>query len=311
MQSLLRVNFALCRDRLGAPCGERRPARLLRDMSVAHGTIASMTSIDESLLLKTAAEYGVPGPVARELMARTRPCLYLVPHEQVPAALREDARPAARTGGLPALPDGVDLPEPREPLVLSVDCAALPPDVLDIELPADGDLLLFTEIEYPPESSVVLHVPAGAATTERSATYESNESNGEAGQVRVYEPRTLYPVPGLTLDGDGEAGPRTRAFLDEDGANDGANDGAEDALESFEEAVLDMAFGGQRPGVCVQLGGFSDSWDMAPDVGELVLFVQLAGQAIDYNVFTMNLIVGTREDIAARRFAGLQYDQQC
>ncbi|MCX5601481.1 DUF1963 domain-containing protein [Streptomyces phaeochromogenes] len=279
-----------------------------------------MTSIDESLLLKTAAEYGVPGPVARELMARTRPCLYLVPHEQVPAALREDARPAARTGGLPALPDGVDLPEPREPLVLSVDCAALPPDVLDIELPADGDLLLFTEIEYPPESSVVLHVRAGARTTERSATYESkesNESNGEAGHVRVYEPRTLYPVPGLTLDGDGEAGPRTRAFLDEDRADEGANDGAgaqdgaEDALDSFEEAVLDMAFGGQRPGVCVQLGGFSDSWDMAPDVGELVLLAQLAGQAIDYNVFTMNLIVGTREDIAARRFAGLQYDQQC
>lgn len=317
MQSLLRVNFALCRDRLGAPCGERRPARLLRDMSVARGTIASMTSIDESLLLKTAAEYGVPGPVARELMARTRPCLYLVPHEQVPAALREDARPAARTGGLPALPDGVDWPEPRNPLVLSVDCAALPHDVLDIELPADGHLLLFTEIEYPPESSVVLHVRAGARTTERSATYESNESNGEAGQVRVYEPRTLYPVPGLTLDGDGEAGPRTRAFLDEDRADEGANDGAgaqdgaEDALDSFEEAVLDMAFGGQRPGVCVQLGGFSDSWDMAPDVGELVLFVQLAGQAIDYNVFTMNLIVGTREDIAARRFAGLQYDQQC
>ncbi|MFD9188187.1 DUF1963 domain-containing protein [Streptomyces phaeochromogenes] len=231
-----------------------------------------------------------------------------MPHEQVPAALREDARPAGRTGGLPALPDGVDWPEPREPLVLSVDCAALPQDVLDIELPADGHLLLFTEIEYPPESSVVLHVRAGARTTERSATYEFN---GEAGQVRVYEPRTLYPVPGLTLDSDGEVGPRTRAFLDDDGGEDGANDGAEDALDSFEEAVLDMAFGGQRPGVCVQLGGFSDSWDMAPDVGELVLFAQLAGQAIDYNVFTMNLIVGTRGDIAARRFAGLQYDQQC
>ncbi|MEU9780904.1 DUF1963 domain-containing protein [Streptomyces phaeochromogenes] len=274
-----------------------------------------MTSIDETLVLETAAKYGVPGPVAQELMARTRPCLYLVPYEQVPASRQENVRPAARTGGLPALPDGVDWPEPRNPLVLSVDCAALPHDVLDIKLPADGHLLLFTEIEYPPESSVVLHVPAGAATTECSATYESNESNGEAGEVRVYEPRTLYPVPGLTLDSDGEVGPRTRAFLDDegadDGAEDGANDGAEDALDSFEEAVLDMAFGGPRPGVCVQLGGFSDSWDMAPDVGELVLFAQLAGQAIDYNVFTMNLIVGTREDIAARRFAGLEYDQQC
>ncbi|MEU5296975.1 DUF1963 domain-containing protein [Streptomyces umbrinus] len=279
-----------------------------------------MTSIDEPLVLETAAKYGVPVPVAQELLARTRPCLYLVPYEQLPASRRENARPAARTGGLPALPDGLDWPEPRNPLVLSVDCAALPHDALDIELPADGHLLLFTEIEYPPESSVVLHIPAGTHTTERSATYDLN---GETEQVRVYEPRTLYPVPGLTLDGDGEAGPRTRTFLDAEGAEDRAEDraeykvenmadvGAEDALDSFEAAVLDMAFGGPRPGVCVQLGGFSDSWDMAPDVDGLVLFAQMAGQAIDYNVFTMNLIVGTREDIAARRYTGLQYDQQC
>ncbi|MCZ4514372.1 DUF1963 domain-containing protein [Streptomyces sp. ActVer] len=259
-----------------------------------------MTSIDEPLLLETAAKHGVPAPVAQELMARTRPCLYLVPHDEVPVSRRENARPAARTGGLPALPDGTDWPEPRNPLVLSIACAALPHDALDIELPADGHLLLFTEIEYPPESSVVLHIPAGARTTEGSATYELN---GETEQVRVYEPRTLYPVLGLTLDGDEEGGPQTRAFLDEDGA--------EEALDGFEEAVLDMAFGGQRPGVCVQLGGFSDSWDMAPDVDGLVLFAQMAGQAIDYNVCTMNLIVGTQEDIAARRYADLQYDQQC
>ncbi len=270
------------------------------DLSVAHGTIAAMTSIEEQLLLRTAAEYGVPGPVAQELMARTRPCLYLVPHEEVPASRRGNARPAARTGGLPALPDGVDWPEPRKPLVLSVDCAALPHDVLDIELPADGHLLLFTEIEYPPDSSVVLHIPAGARTTERSATYEFN---GEAEQVRVYEPRTLYPMAGLTLDSDWEEGPQTRAFL--------AEDGAEDTLDGFEEAVLDMAFGGHRPRVCVQIGGYSDPWDMAPDEGDLVIFAQMAGQAIDYNVFTMNLIVGTREDIAARRYSSLQYDQQC
>jgi hypothetical protein len=36
----------------------------------------------------------------------------------------------------------------------------------------------------------------------------------------------------------------------------------------------------------------------------------MAGQAIDHNVFTMNLIVGTREDIGARRYAGLRYEQQ-
>ncbi|MFD4553217.1 DUF1963 domain-containing protein [Streptomyces sp. NPDC058469] len=259
-----------------------------------------MTSIDERLLLEAAAKHGVPGPVVRELMVRSRSCLYLVPYDEVPESRRENARPAARTGGLPALPDGVNWPDGREPLVLSVDCAALPHGVLDIELPADGHLLLFTEIEYPPESSAVLHIPAGVRTTERSATYELN---GEAVESRVYEPRTLYPVSGLTFDGEWEGGPQTSAFLD--------GEGDEDALDGFEEAVLDLAFGGRRPGVCVRIGGFSDPWDMAPDEGDLVLLAQLAGQAIDYDVFTMNLIVGTREDIAARRYAGLQYEQQC
>ncbi|MFD9001444.1 DUF1963 domain-containing protein [Streptomyces sp. NPDC059582] len=259
-----------------------------------------MTAIDERFVHETAAKYGVPGPVAQELMARSRPCLYLVPYEQVPPSQRRNARAAARTGGLPALPDGMDWPEGREPLVLSVDCAALPHDDLGIELPADGHLLVFTEIEYPPESSVVLHIPAGARTTERAATYDSD---GEAMRIRVYEPRTLYPVAGLTLDSDWQEAPQTRAFLD--------GDGDEEALDSFEEAVLDAAAGGHRPGVCVQIGGFSDPWDMAPDGGDLVLFAQMAGQAIDYDVFTMNLIVGTREDIAARRYVGLRYEQQC
>ena len=271
-------------------------------MSVAHGTIPGMTSIDEALLLETAAKHGVPEPVVRELMARARPCLYLVPYEEVPESRRENVRPAARTGGLPALPDGVEWPDGREPLVLSVDCAALPHGVLDIELPADGHLLLFTEIEYPPERSVVLHIPAGVHTTERPASYELG---GEVGEIRVYEPRTLHPVAGLTFDGEWEGGPRISAFLDGDG------DGGQDALDGFEEAVGDLAFGGPRPGVRVQIGGFSDPWDMAPDTDGLVLFAQLAGQAIDYNVFTMNLIVGTREDIAARDYTGLRYEQQC
>lgn len=259
-----------------------------------------MTSIDERLVHETAAKYGVPGPVAQELLDRSRPCLYLVPYEEVPPSQREGARPAARTGGLPALPDGTDWPERSAPLVLSIDCGALPQGVLDIELPADGHLLFFNEIEYPPDSSVVLHVPAGTHTTERAATYEFD---GETMQTKVYEPRVLYPVAGLTVDEDWAESPATSAFLDDGGD--------EEALDGFQRDVLDLAFGGTRPGVCVQIGGFSDSWDMAPDTGDLVLLAQLAGQAIDYNVFTMNLIVGTRDDITARKYARLQYEQQC
>lgn len=259
-----------------------------------------MTAVDARLIHETAAKHGVPGSVAEELLLRSRPCIHLVPYDEVPASLRERTRPAARTGGLPALPEGADWPDGREPLILSVDCAALPREVLDIELPADGHLLFFSDIEYPPDSSAVLHVPAGTPTTEHPGTYESD---GESVRVRAYEPRTLYPVVGLTLGEDWRDAPRTAAFA--------RGDGHDDILDGFEEDLLEAASGGTRPGVCVQLGGFSDPWDMAPDTDGLVLFAQMAGQAIDYEVFTLNLIVGIREDIAARRYADLRYEQQC
>ncbi|MFE2420730.1 hypothetical protein [Streptomyces hokutonensis] len=57
-----------------------------------------MTSIDGRIVLETAAEYGVPGPVARELTARARLCPYLLEHKEVSVSQRESARPAARTG---------------------------------------------------------------------------------------------------------------------------------------------------------------------------------------------------------------------
>ncbi len=63
-----------------------------------------MTSIDGPLFLETAAKHGVPASVVRELTARTRPRLSLVRHGELPEPSRENARPAARTGGLPALP---------------------------------------------------------------------------------------------------------------------------------------------------------------------------------------------------------------
>lgn len=52
--------------------------------------------------------------------------------------------------------------------MLSVDCAALPRDVRDIELPADGHLLFFSDIEYPPDSSAVLHLVRNWRTADGS-----------------------------------------------------------------------------------------------------------------------------------------------
>ncbi|WP_458248486.1 DUF1963 domain-containing protein [Streptomyces sp. MAI_2237] len=258
------------------------------------------TSTVEQLVLRTAEAHGLPGPVAQELLAGSRPCLHLVPFGNLTPAQQEGARPAARTGGLPSLPDGVDWPEGREPLLLTVDCAALPHDVLDIELPPDGELLFFVEIEYEPESSAVLHVPAGMPTTERSASYELD---GEPEQVTVYQPNVLYPVPGLTTGPDWHDAPAASAFLE------GRAD-QYDILDKFEDAVRDVTAGGASHGVSVQLGGFSSPWQSAPDEGDLVLLAQIHGQSIDYNVYTQTLIVGTREDIAERRYEGLEFEQQ-
>jgi hypothetical protein len=257
-------------------------------------------SIVEELVLRTAARHGVPGSVAQELITGSRPCLHLVAFHGLTLAQQEEARPAARTGGLPFLPDGVDWPDGRNPLVLTVDCAALPREALDIELPSDGSLLFFTQIEYEPESSVVLHIPAGVRTTERSATYELD---GELEQVKVYQPDVLYPVPGLTVSPDWRDSPATSAFLDRGADRD-------DILDDFEDAVRSAAAGGASHGVAVQLGGFSSPWQSAPDEDDLVLLAQIHGQSIDRDVYTQTLIVGTHEDIAERRYEALEFEQQ-
>lgn len=263
--------------------------------------IADMTTaIVQELVLRTAEQRGVPEAVAQELLADSRPCLHLVPFEGLTPAQQQQARPAARTGGLPCLPDGVDWPDGRQPLVLTIDCAALPREALDIELPPDGSLLFFAAIEYEPESSAVLHVPAGLRTTQRSAAYELD---GEPEQVRVYQEDVLYPVPGLTVSPDWRDAPATSAFLDSGADHD-------DILDDFEDSVRDAAAGGASHGVAVQLGGFSRPWQSAPDEGDLVLLAQIHGQSIDRHVYTQTLIVGTREDIAARRYEALEFEQQ-
>ncbi|MFE1796022.1 DUF1963 domain-containing protein [Streptomyces sp. NPDC059517] len=253
------------------------------------------------LVVRMAERHNVPGPVAQEMLTGSRPCLHLVPFQDLTPAQQKETRPAARTGGLPALPDGIDWPDGREPLVLTVDCAALPQGVLDIELPPEGSLLFFTDIEYEPESSVVLHVPAGARTTERTAPNELIE--GESWQPTVYEPGVLYAVPGLTVAPDWRNAPATSAF------RDGGAD-RDDALDRFEDAVRKAAAGGAAHGVSVQLGGFSRPWQSAPDEGDLVLLAQIHGQSIDLDVYTQTLIVGTRENISRRRYANLEFEQQ-
>ncbi|MFG2475026.1 DUF1963 domain-containing protein [Streptomyces fagopyri] len=258
-----------------------------------------MAFIDEHTLTELAEEHGVPGDVARELATLLRPCVFLVKYEDLPERGRADLRQAGRTGGLPSLPEGVDWPEGAGPFVLGVDCAALPRDHLDIELPPDGQLLFFTTFKYEPDDSVVLHVPAGAATVERPPPEGLDDQEATA-----YEPRPLYALPGLTIDHDWYNSPAVEAF-------EGARAEDDEALDCFVEAVVNSVHGGPSPHSVAQIGGFSDQWQVAPDQDGLVLLAQISGNGVDHRLFTLNLMVGIREDIAAGRWENLLHVQQC
>ncbi len=126
-----------------------------------------MAHIAERVVADLAEEHGVPADVARELTGLLRPCVLLVRQQDLPEDAGEPVLPAGRPGGLPASPEDVEWPDGAGPFALTVDCAALPASWLDIGLPPDGHLLLFTTFKYEPENAAVLHVPAGVPTAER------------------------------------------------------------------------------------------------------------------------------------------------
>lgn len=263
------------------------------------GRIAGVTFLDEGIIARLAEDHGVPADVVRELTGLLRPCVFLVPHEDLPESTRLDARPAGRMGGLPSLPESIEWPAGAEPFVLSVDCAALPRDFIDIELPLDGQLLFFTTFKYEPEQSAVVHVSAGVETVEHPLPEDVDDQEAVA-----YEPRTLYPLPGLTLDHDWCRAPATTAFKDGGADHD-------EVAERFVEAVVHSVQDGSPSNPAVQIGGCSNQWQVPPDRNGYVLLAQIAGNGLDHNLFTLNLIVGTREDITAGRWESLRYEQQC
>ncbi|MEV5605288.1 DUF1963 domain-containing protein [Streptomyces sp. NPDC052299] len=82
-----------------------------------------------------------------------------------------DGVPVGHIGGLPRLPVGMEWPSAENiplPLLLSVDCAALP-GVDGFDLPADGTLLFFVHQQLDHEDrsgryARVVHVPDGTET---------------------------------------------------------------------------------------------------------------------------------------------------
>lgn len=247
----------------------------------------TVTLVDEHVIARLAEEHGVPLDVAQELSGLLRPSVLLVRREDVPGD-EIPARPAGRSGGLPSLPEDVEWPVGAGPFALTVDCAALPAGWLDIDLPPDGNLLFFTSFRYEPERAAVLHVPAGVPTTERVPPADMDDQ-----EVVPYEPHALYAVAGLTIDHDWDSA------LDHD-----------DVLEDFVKAVVHSIHKGPAPHAVAQIGGFSDQWQVPPDQDGLVLLAQIAANGVDHSLFTLNLAVGTRADIAAGRWEKLEWEQQ-
>ncbi|WP_329101625.1 DUF1963 domain-containing protein [Micromonospora sp. NBC_01699] len=103
-----------------------------------------------------ALERSIPVADVERWMELARPCALLTEDGDGPVV--------GRFGGPTMLP--ADAEAPRFPLLVTIDCAALPADVTDLPLPSDGRLLFFG---YPESNGMgeVRYVPAGAAVVER------------------------------------------------------------------------------------------------------------------------------------------------
>ncbi|MBO0652978.1 DUF1963 domain-containing protein [Streptomyces triculaminicus] len=136
-------------------------------------------SFADAATLHDLARAHLPADAAERWIAGLRPAARLR------AASGSDPV-VGRLGGLPRLPDDVEWPvwDGHGPLafVASLDCAALPSDALDIELPADGTLNFFyfdgqiddgDALVNPGEPETlagarIIYVPAGTPTAERA-----------------------------------------------------------------------------------------------------------------------------------------------
>ena len=129
---------------------------------------------------------------------------------------------AGQYGGHPHLPPDAEW-DGLSDFVASIDCAALPQDVLDIPLPRDGNLLFFAEKRYWHNEDVyqVIHVPAGAATSERlpPENDENPEDWAEEASDPYTEPYPLYARLSWSLPSDADealsaAGPENEEIFE-------------------------------------------------------------------------------------------------
>ncbi|NRQ30880.1 hypothetical protein HII36_03375 [Nonomuraea sp. NN258] len=246
-----------------------------------------MNSRVREAVLDAGRALALPESVTEAFIRLLRPCVYLSPFGELPEELKKDARPAARALGVPHLPEDVDVPSYR-PHVVTIDCAALPAGVLDIDFPADGHLIVLAEITDDPEDGVVIHLPPGTETVERHS------------QQTSHEPFPLYAVPGLTR-------PVDLRWAQVAEAADYAGGDAERAR--LVTKLIDAI--GEVPDVRwrydIQLGGYSRAFHNPVEGRGRTLFLSIP-ESTDFGDGCITLVSGTPEQIAARRYDELEFD---
>jgi hypothetical protein len=241
-------------------------------------------------VLDAGRALAVPEPVTEAFISLLRPCVYLCPYDELPQELKKDARPAARALGIPHLPEDMEVP-PYLPHVVTIDCAAIPTGVLDIDFPADGHLIIIAEITDYPGEGVIIHLPAGTETVERHS------------QPKSHEPFPLYAAPGTTK-------PARLHWSQIAEAADYAEGDAERArlvttlIDKIEE-IPDV-----RWKYDIQLGGYSRAWHNPVEDRGNALFLSIPESTV-FGDGCITLISGTREQIAERRYDELDFDVEC
>jgi Domain of unknown function (DUF1963) len=253
-----------------------------------------------------ALERDIPSSDVDRWMALARPCALLTGGGDGPVV--------GRFGGPVMLP--ADAGDPRFPLIATIDCAALPPDVTDLQLPPDGRLLLFAFPESDGNDASmgdVVYVPAGATVGERAkyppdypldyyaGVYQelpegelhltADVSLPSAGTVELAEPPWSAP-----LDGHPHSEELAEVWTDQwagaplliGGYGTDFNGG--DAVEAAVHFALEAAKAGRRAG----------PGRTSPHAGDWVLLAECnvsrpgAGAAIFWAI--------QRDDLTARRF---------
>ncbi|MET8469016.1 hypothetical protein ABZY90_00540 [Streptomyces sp. NPDC006422] len=245
-------------------------------------------------VLDAGRALGLPDPVTQAFIRLLRPCVHLCAYDMVPEGRRRDARPVGRVSGPALLPQDVEAPDDL-PHVLTLDCAALPVDALDIELPADGRLVVFAEVSDYPGEGTVLHVPAGSETSERPVGTERDD---------FLEPFPLYAVPGATL-------PRLRGWSHVPEAAEYIGGDAERArlVDRLVAAIDGVLYG--RWTQDIQLGGHSRAWQNPVEDRGHVLLLRIPESAVAEGDGYLTLIAGSRKRIAERRYEELEFEVEC